>query len=175
MAMDWERMFVPGGSLLELLVRGSALYLALFVMLRLMPRRQLGSLGVADVLVVVLIADAAQNGMAGGYTSITEGVVLVATILFWDYAIDFIDHRYPGLHLNISKPKLLVRNGRMIKRNMESENMSEDDLMSQLRQHGIEDLGRVRKAYAEGDGHISVITSGKRAQDNHPVGRRSVV
>jgi uncharacterized membrane protein YcaP (DUF421 family) len=155
--MDWESVFVPSGSLLELVVRGTVLYLALFVMLRLLPRRQLGSLGVSDVLVIVLIADAAQNGLAGEYTSITEGVVLVATILFWDFAIDFLDHRYPQLRLNASAPRLLVQNGRMIKRNMERQNMSEEDLMSQLRQHGIEHLAGVRRAYAEGDGSISVI------------------
>lgn len=173
--MDWERLFVPGGSLLELLVRGTVLYLALFIMLRLLPRRQLGSLGVSDVLVIVLIADAAQNGLAGEYTSITEAIVLVATILFWDYAIDFIDHRFPGLHLNIGPPKLLVSNGRMIKRNMERENMSEDDLMSQLRQHGIEDLRSVRKAYAEGDGHISVIRNQGKGEDPRPTRRRGAV
>jgi uncharacterized membrane protein YcaP (DUF421 family) len=173
--MDWERLFVPGGSLLELVIRGTVLYLALFIMLRLLPRRQLGSLGVSDVLVVVLIADAAQNGLAGEYTSITEGIVLVATILFWDYAIDFVDHRFPGLHLNISAPKLLVRNGRMMKRNMERENMSEDDLMSQLRQHGIEHLRSVRRAYAEGDGHISVIRNKNASDDNGPVRRKGVI
>ena len=162
--MDWERLFLPGGSLLELVVRGTVLYLVLFAMLRLLPRRQLGSLGVSDVLVVVLIADAAQNGLAGEYTSITEAIVLVATILFWDYAIDFIDHKYPQFHLNIRAPKLLVQDGRMIKRNMERENMSEDDLMSHLRQHGVESLEPVRKAYAEGDGTISVILAGAEPQ-----------
>jgi uncharacterized membrane protein YcaP (DUF421 family) len=173
--MDWAGLFVPGGSILELLVRGTVLYLALFVMLRLLPRRQLGSLGVSDVLVIVLIADAAQNGLAGEYTSITEGVVLVATILFWDYLIDFVDHRFPGLHLNMSPPKLLVENGRMFKRNMERENMSEDDLMSQLRQHGIEHLRDVRRAYAEGEGHISVIRARNQGENKPPVGRRGAV
>jgi uncharacterized membrane protein YcaP (DUF421 family) len=173
--MDWEALFVPSGSILELMVRGTVLYLALFIMLRLLPRRQLGSLGVSDVLVIVLIADAAQNGLAGEYTSITEGVVLVATILLWDYLIDFIDHRFPGLHLNMSPPKLLVQNGRMIKRNMERENMSEEDLMSQLRQHGIEHLRDVRRAYAEGEGHISVIKARSQGEDARPVGRRGAV
>jgi uncharacterized membrane protein YcaP (DUF421 family) len=173
--MDWAGLFVPGGSILELLVRGTVLYLALFVMLRLLPRRQLGSLGVSDVLVIVLIADAAQNGLAGEYTSITEGIVLVATILFWDYMIDFIDHRFPGLHLNASPPKLLVENGRLFKRNMERENMSEDDLMSQLRQHGIEHLRDVKRAYAEGEGHISVIRARNQSDDPAPVSRRGAV
>ena len=173
--MDWAGLFVPGGSILELIVRGTVLYLALFVMLRLLPRRQLGSLGVSDVLVIVLIADAAQNGLAGEYTSITEGIVLVATILFWDYAIDFVDHRFPELHLNTSPPKLLVENGRMFKRNMERENMSEDDLMSQLRQHGIEHLRDVKRAYAEGEGHISVIRARNQGDDPAPVSRRGAV
>lgn len=173
--MDWAGLFVPGGSILELMVRGTVLYLALFVMLRLLPRRQLGSLGVSDVLVIVLIADAAQNGLAGEYTSITEGIVLVATILFWDYAIDFVDHRFPGLHLNTSPPKLLVENGRMFKRNMERENMSEDDLMSQLRQHGIEHLRDAKRVYAEGEGHISVIRVRNQGSDERPVGRRGPV
>jgi uncharacterized membrane protein YcaP (DUF421 family) len=173
--VDWAGLFVPGGSIIELVVRGTVLYLALFVMLRLLPRRQLGSLGVSDVLVIVLIADAAQNGLAGEYTSITEGIVLVATILFWDYAIDFVDHRFPALHLNMSPPKLLVENGRMFKRNMERENMSEDDLMSQLRQHGIEHLRDAKRVYAEGEGHISVIRVRSQGADERPASRRGPV
>ncbi len=173
--MDWAGLFVPGGSIPELMVRGTVLYLALFVMLRLLPRRQLGSLGVSDVLVIVLIADAAQNGLAGEYTSITEGIVLVATILFWDYMIDFVDHRFPELRLNAGAPKLLVENGRMLKRNMKRENMSEDDLMSQLRQHGVEHLREVKRAYAEGEGHISVIRVRNPGEETHPVRRRGVV
>ena len=162
--MDWERLFLPGGSLLELVVRGTVLYLMLFAMLRLLPRRQLGALGVSDVLVLVLIADAAQNGMAGEYTSITEGAVLVATILFWDYIIDWLDHRFPALHINAAAPVLLVRDGRMIQRNMEREKVTEEDLMSHLREHGIDNLRAVRKVYAEGDGSISVISGGPRRQ-----------
>ena len=155
--MDWEHLFVPGGPLLELVVRGTVLYLVLFVMLRLLPRRQLGSLGVSDVLVIVLIADAAQNGLAGDYTSITEGVVLVGTILFWDYAIDWIDRMFPRLNLNASEPLPLVHEGRIIKRNLARENITEGDLMSQIRQQGIDDVSMVKNAYAEGDGSISVI------------------
>jgi uncharacterized membrane protein YcaP (DUF421 family) len=157
--MDWEQLFVPSGSLAEIVVRGTVLYLVLFAMLRLLPRRQLGSLGVSDVLVIVLIADAAQNGLAGDYKSITEGVVLVATILFWDYAIDWADRKFPGLHLNPGEPLPLVHNGRIIERNLARGNITERDLMSQILQQGIDDLRAVKDAYAEGDGSISVIKS----------------
>ena len=78
-ALDWHRMFVPTGSLLELVVRGSLMYLLILAGFRIF-RRDAGSLSVSDLLVVVLIADAAQNGMAGEYKSLTEGVVIVATM-----------------------------------------------------------------------------------------------
>ena len=155
--IDWSKLFVPSGSLVEIAVRGSTLFLALFFILRLLPRRQIGSLGVSDLLVIVVIADAAQNGLSGEYKSITEGLALVATILFWNWVIDTLDYRFPTLGLNGSAPRLVVSNGRLLRKNMDKERLSEEQLMSHLREQGVEDLERVRKAYVEGDGRISVI------------------
>jgi uncharacterized membrane protein YcaP (DUF421 family) len=53
-------------------------------------RRQTGGLSTPDVLLVILLADAAQNGMADQYRSVTEGVMLVGTIIFWNFAIDWL-------------------------------------------------------------------------------------
>ena len=79
--IDWAGLFMPTTPALEIIVRGSVMYLALFAMLRFILRRETGSLGITDLLVIVLIADAAQNGMAGNYTSITDGLLLVITII----------------------------------------------------------------------------------------------
>ncbi|HET7595935.1 MAG TPA: YetF domain-containing protein [Burkholderiales bacterium] len=157
--IDWAGLFVPSGSLVEIVLRGSILFLALFFILRLLPRRQIGSLGVSDLLVIVIIADAAQNGLSGEYKSITEGVVLVATILIWNFIIDTLDYRFPSLGINASPPRLVVSHGRMVRKNMREEELSEEQLMSHLRQQGVEDLQLVSKAYVEGDGRISVIKS----------------
>jgi uncharacterized membrane protein YcaP (DUF421 family) len=72
--IDWQAIFVPSISVFELIIRGSLVYLALFTVLRFLPSRQLGTLGITDLLVVVLFAEAAQNAMASNYTSITEAV-----------------------------------------------------------------------------------------------------
>jgi len=156
-SVDWTRLFVPSGSLVEIMVRGTMLYLSLFLLLRVLPRRQIGSLGVSDLLVVVIIADAAQNGLAGEYRSITEGLVLICTILFWNWMIDTLDYRFPRLGVNGSAPRLVVSHGRMLRKNMEKEELSEAQLMSHLREQGVEDPALVSKAYVEGDGRISVI------------------
>jgi uncharacterized membrane protein YcaP (DUF421 family) len=93
--VGWRELVVPTHSVAEIVVRGTIMYIALFV-LRVILKRQSGALGVTDLLVVVLIADAAQNGMAKEYRSVTEGVVLVATIIGWDYALDWLGYRIPA-------------------------------------------------------------------------------
>src|SRR5436190_23775389 len=78
--VNWSQLFIPSVPIAETVIRGSCMYLALFVMLRFF-RRQTGSIGAADLLVLLLIADAAQNGMAGEYKSITDGIVRVAILV----------------------------------------------------------------------------------------------
>ena len=87
MNQDWYAMFVPTHSLLEKFVRGTIMYLAIFLLLRFLPKRQTGSLSTPDILLIVLLADAAQNAMANEYRSVTEGIALVCTIIFWNFAI----------------------------------------------------------------------------------------
>jgi uncharacterized membrane protein YcaP (DUF421 family) len=160
LSIDWHKLFVPSGSLVELVVRGSILYLAILALMRVL-RREAGSIGTTDLLVVVLVADAAQNGMAGEYTSITEGLFLVAVIFGWDYALEWLSYRYPPIHRLIHPPALpLVRDGRLLLRNLRSEMLTVDDLKEQLREQGVEDIAQVKRAFLEGDGRMSVIKYG---------------
>ncbi len=160
--IDWHSVFVPTVSIPEIIFRGTVIYLLLFAVLRLL-RREAGGLGIADVLVIVLIADAAQNAMSSTYKSVTEGAVLVGTIVFWDYTMDWLSYRFPRFQ-RLVRPAalLLIKDGRMQRKHMREEMVSEDELMSQLRQQGVEDVAKVKKAYLEGDGRVSVITVDKK-------------
>lgn len=151
-------MFVPTESVLEVIIRGTIMYLGMFFLLRIF-RRQAGSVGIADLLVIVVIADAAQNGMAGDSRSITEALLLIVTIIAWDWFFDFIGFKSPFFSRILEpQPLLLVENGRIIKKNLEQELITEEDLMSQLRQQGLEDPSIVKKAYLESNGRFSVLT-----------------
>jgi uncharacterized membrane protein YcaP (DUF421 family) len=155
--LDWRGMFVPTGSLLELVVRGSVMYLLILAAFRVF-RRDAGSLSVSDLLVVVLIADAAQNGMAGEYRSLTEGVVVVGTIFAWNYALDWLAYRSRFMYRLLHPPSLLlIRNGRIQHRNLRSELITREDLLQQLREQGVEDVASVKKCFLESDGTLSVI------------------
>lgn len=156
--VDWAGLFVPTHSIAEMVVRGSLMYLALFVILRFIMKRQAGSIGLADILVIVIIADAAQNAFAKSYQSITEGVVLVIVIVFWDFLIDWLGYRFPALRVILQPPPLLIiSDGRVQRANMRREALSEEELMSQLRKKGVETPADVRRAYLEPDGELTVI------------------
>ena len=154
---DWHKMFSPSAPLLEIVIRGSLIYLGLFALLRLW-RREAGSIGTADLLVVVLIADAAQNALAGEYKSIPDGLILVSTIVFWSFALDWLGYHYPWARRVLHPPpRLLVRDGQFIRRNMRRELISEEELLTELREQGAENLKDVKRAALEGDGRISVL------------------
>jgi uncharacterized membrane protein YcaP (DUF421 family) len=155
---DWRALFKPDVPLLEIFVRGTVTYLALFALLRIVLKRQSGDVGLSDLLVVVLIADAAQNGMAGEYTSITDGIFLVATIVFWSYALDWLGYRFPRFQGFVRPPPLrLIHGGQIMRRNLRKELLTEEELRSMVRQNGYTDLHEIKEAYMEGDGKISII------------------
>jgi uncharacterized membrane protein YcaP (DUF421 family) len=156
--LDWRAVFVPQHSLLEMVVRGTIMYLAIFAMLRTVLRRQIGGIGTTDVLVIVLIAEVAGNGIAPEAESVVEGLVLVATILFWSYVLEWLQVEVPAIERLTRDPKLqLIADGRMLRSNMRKEFVTFEELMAQLREQGLDDASTVKAAYLEADGSISVI------------------
>ena len=142
----------------QLMLRGSVMFWFLFLIFRFVLRRDVGSMGITDFLFVVLLGDAAQNGMIGNATSASDGIVLIATLVFWNGSLDFLSWRFRAVEKLVVASRLtLVRDGRMLRRNMRREYITVEELMSELRQHGIDDLADVKAMYLEGDGEISVI------------------
>jgi uncharacterized membrane protein YcaP (DUF421 family) len=142
----------------EIVLRGSVVFWFLFGVLRVVLRRDVGSMGVGDFLFVVLLGDAAQNGMIGDATSTSDAVVLLSTLVFWNVAVDWATFRWPAVErlLGSTKTRLVV-DGRMLRRNMRREFITEEELMSKVRDHGLEDLARVKVMYLEADGEITLI------------------
>jgi uncharacterized membrane protein YcaP (DUF421 family) len=157
--VKWGSVFLPDTPVLEIIVRGSVTYLAIFILLRVILKRQSGgNIGMTDVLVIVMLADASQNAMAGGYNSITDGILLVAVIISWSFFLDWLGFHWPLFQRLLKPPKLLlVENGKMLRRNMRKELITEEELMTEIRKEGFDKLEEIEKAYMEGDGNISII------------------
>jgi uncharacterized membrane protein YcaP (DUF421 family) len=155
---DWQELFIPTVPLLETFIRGSLMYLALFALMRFILKRESGSLGITDLLVLVLLSEASQNALASNYKSITDGVLLVTVIIFWSHALNWLGFKFPVFQKLIKPSKLLlIRNGRMIYENMKEELITEEELLMEMRTNGVSDIKDVSKAYMEGNGKVSII------------------
>jgi len=156
--IDLAGIFSFTVSPLELVLRGTLMYWFLFVVFRYVLRRDVGSLGISDFLFVVILGDAAQNGMIGSATSATDGMVLIGTLVFWSYMLDFMSFQFPVIRRLTSAPRLcLVRDGKLLRRNMRRELITDDELKAKIRQEGVEDIASVKRMYLEADGEMSLI------------------
>ncbi|HET9207894.1 MAG TPA: YetF domain-containing protein [Burkholderiaceae bacterium] len=174
--MDWASLFRFEMNPLELVVRGSLMYWFIFLLFRFVLRRDVGSIAIADILLLVLIADASQNALAGGYTSVAEGCVLVATIAGWNYALDWAGYQFKFVRRFIEAPPLpLIRRGRVLRANLRQEMLTLDDLYAKLREQGIEDVQQVKAAFMESDGMISVVRDERRSAAPHEAPQRKPV
>jgi uncharacterized membrane protein YcaP (DUF421 family) len=158
-SVDWYTLLTPDVSIAESFVRGSFVYLLLFALLRFLPNRHIGAVGITDLLVVVLVANAVQNALANDYKSLVGGLVLVLTIFFWSYALNWLSYRFPKIQQILRSRTLpLIQDGRLQWQNMREEMITEAELQSILRLQGVDTLAAVKNARMEADGRISVVT-----------------
>ncbi|GAA4284337.1 DUF421 domain-containing protein [Brevibacterium daeguense] len=166
--MNWSDWLTPSMSVLELVARGTITFLLLYILIRIVGRRESGGVGVTDLLVVVLIADAASTGMTGDSQTIADGFILVVVILFWSIVIDALGYRFPRFaRLLKSGPQPLIVDGKLVRRTMRREFITYEEVMSQLRLQGLEDPSEVQRAYIEPNGSFSIVTK-KQAADEPP-------
>lgn len=154
---DWPELLSLKTPLIELVARGSAMFLGVLVLFRIMPRRAGGELARMDLVFVLLIAEAAAHAL-GDYSSIADGLVVIATLMAWDYAVNVLSYRVPAIERLFSAPPIeVIRDGKLLRRNMRREYLTEEELMSFLRAEGIDDLADVKSAHVESEGRISVV------------------
>ena len=146
----------------ELLLRGTVMYWFLFMIIRFVLRRDAGSVGLGDFLFVIIVADASQNAMIGQGTSLFDGMLLVSTLVGWNYLFDWLSYRSDAFRRFVDPEAIvLVRNGRCVRAALRREYITRQELEGKMRGAGIANLADVRKATLESDGNITFI--GKRA------------
>lgn len=155
---EWGAVFVPDLSLFESFLRGSVVYLSLLVLFRVVLKRQGGSIGVPDIMLVVLVSECVSPALGADAKSLPNGLAAVAALLFWNYALDYLCCRWEWLRKRLEpEPLEIVRGGAPVRAALDAESISGHELAAQLRQHGIDDITKVKSAVLESEGTISVI------------------
>ncbi|MDB5900830.1 MAG: hypothetical protein JWP41_4432 [Ramlibacter sp.] len=155
---NWSSVFALETPLLELLARALLLYSLILFFLRVMPRRTGGELATMDLVLLLLIAEAASHSL-GDYAGVGDGIFQIACIMAFNFALNALSFRFKWVEKLVStRPIPIVLNGRMLQRNMRREFLTEEELRTYLRKNGIEDIENVKSAYIEGEGQITFIT-----------------
>jgi len=151
-------VIVPVVPVWEVVVRTVVVYVAVFALLRVAGKRELGQMSVLDLVVILVIANAVQNAMNGGDNSLTDGIVAAATLVGLNLVMSRFGRRIPLFGRFVAEqPTLLLSDGEVIQEHLDREHVTRDEIEMAAREHGIDDLAQVSAAILEVDGSISVI------------------
>ena len=156
--LDWRNLFGISLPVAEIVIRGTAMYWFLFLVFRFVVPRDVGGIGIADILILVIIADASQNAMSGDYKTITDGALLIGVLVFWNMLFDRLSYYWPAFR-RFSSPATLcvVKDGKLLRRNMRREYLTEEELWAHLRKESVTSLDEIDRVYIESDGGFSVL------------------
>lgn len=154
----WTDVLAPGAPVLEKVLRPIIVYAFLIVGLRLAGRRELGQLNTFDLVVVLTISNTVQNAIIGNDNSVLGGLIGAATLLALNYGVN----RYLNKHAKLEEawegePVDLVRNGRVLWRNLREQMVTRAELEAAVRQQGVATIDQVALAVLETNGTVSVI------------------
>jgi len=154
---------------LEIILRVVIIYLAVLVGIRLTGKREVGQMSPFDLVLLLLLANAVQNAMTGPDTSVIGGLVAAVTLLVVNAVVTkFVQRNRKARKLVEGTPTMLVHNGVLLRKNLDREEISAEDINQALREHGIFSLADVYLATLEVDGSISVIKTDERPTGSQP-------
>lgn len=161
----WQSIFSPQVSILEKLIRTILVYAFLIIGLRLAGKRELGQLNTFDLVVLLLLSNTVQNAIIGPDNSALGGIIGGAMLL----AVNWFTVRFLYRHNRLDRviegtSVILIDKGQIIRRNLDRQAITEDELIAACRRQGIENITDVQTAILETSGAISIFT-------RHPTAR----
>lgn len=147
---------------MDLAIRAVALYAFVLVLTRVIGRRELASLEPFDLVLLIVLGDAIQQGLTQDDYSVTGAVIVISTIAALQVLTSYVGFRLPFLRPVLEgQPIVVVEDGRVIEKNLHRERMTVDELMAEARLQQISSLDEVQWAVLETSGNISFIKKGE--------------
>jgi uncharacterized membrane protein YcaP (DUF421 family) len=142
----------------DLVVRAVVVFLFIWVVTRVVGRRELSSMEPFDVILLVVIGDLVQQGITQSDYSVTGTILVVSTVALLTIAMSWLSYRVPRLRPVLEgEPLVLLQDGEPIRRNLRRQRLTMDELLGEARQQQIADLSEVRFAVLETNGRISFV------------------
>lgn len=153
-------MDIIQNNYIRIIISSVAVYLFIILAIRLFGKKELAQLSVYDLVFILLISNAVQNAMVGPDSTLSGGLVAAAALFVVNYILKQLQFRFPGFGKAIQGDAvMLVFEGKILSSNLNKTEITEDELMEVIREHGVASVSEVDLAVLEVDGNISVISA----------------
>jgi len=143
---------------MDIVLRATVIFLALYFVVRLMGKRELGQMTPFELIVLVVIGDLIQQGVTQNDFSLTGAIIAVSTIAFWALAFSWLSYLWPWAErLLEGEPRVIVRDGEVLTANLRRNRLTIGEIESEMRLAGIARMSDVAWAILEARGKISFI------------------
>jgi uncharacterized membrane protein YcaP (DUF421 family) len=143
---------------MDIVLRGIVVFFALFLLMRVIGKRELSKLEPFDLILLIILGDAVQQGLTQDDYSLTGALLAIGTIAVLQVAFSYLNFRVPRLRpLLNGEPVIVVQDGEAIERNLKRERLTLDDIAESARLQGIGSLEDVAWGVLETSGTISFI------------------
>ena len=143
---------------MDIALRASVLYVFVFVVMRTMGRRELSRLAPFDLVLLIVLGDAIQQGLTQSDNSVTGAIIAVSTIALLQVGTSYFSFRLPLVRRVLEgEPLVILQDGKPIERNLRRERLTADDIAEEARQQQISSLEHVQWAVLEPNGKVSFI------------------
>jgi uncharacterized membrane protein YcaP (DUF421 family) len=151
---------------MDIVLRATVIFVALYLLVRLMGKRELGQMTPFELIVLVVIGDLIQQGVTQNDFSLTGAVIAISTIAFWALVFSWASYLWPRAERILEgEPRVVVRDGELVKGNLRRNRLTLGEIESEMRLAGIARMSDVAWAILEPRGKISFIQRSEQEED----------
>ena len=143
---------------MDIVIRATIAFFFIFLLTRIVGRRELSSLEPFDLILLIVLGDSVQQSLTQDDYSVTGAFIVISTIAVLQVSVSYLNFRVPRLRpLLDGEPIVIVQDGKIMERNARRERLTTDDIAEAARMHEIASLDDVKWAVLETSGELSFI------------------
>jgi uncharacterized membrane protein YcaP (DUF421 family) len=159
---------------MDIVLRASVMFFALYLLVRVMGKRELAQMTPFELIVLVVLGDLIQQGVTHNDFSLTGAILAIGTMAFWALSLSWVTFLSPKAEVMLDgEPRVIVRDGEIVRENLHRDRLTRNEILSEMRLAGIARLSDVAWAILEPQGKMSFIkrennpaSQPKNAEDN---------
>lgn len=151
---------------MEIVLRATAMFAVVYLLVRLLGKRELGQMTPFEFIVMVVVGDLIQQGVTQNDFSLTGATLAISTFAFWGLALSWLSYLSPrAAKVLEGEPRVLIRHGELLQHSTKRDRLTRSEIESEMRLAGIASMDEVAWAVLEPNGKISFI---KRPDGTEP-------